>query len=179
MTTTKTSTSRRMPGNVRRRMASQRSGVSGRWTNRMQNDPDRTRRGSPALVAGELGVRITHAHLPGNMIGCYNPLEERVYADLRLTPFERRSVIAHELGHVYYGHTCDLGMASAIERQADAFAASLLIDPIEYARCEMFNADVHAIADDLCVTVDIVKAFRRHILNRISDRTYAGHRRVG
>ncbi|WP_181440376.1 ImmA/IrrE family metallo-endopeptidase [Curtobacterium sp. MCLR17_042] len=145
----------------------------------MQNDPDRTRRGSPALVAGELGVRITHAHLPGNMIGCYNPLEERVYADLRLTPFERRSVIAHELGHVYYGHTCDLGMASAIERQADAFAASLLIDPIEYARCEMFNADVHAIADDLCVTVDIVKAFRRHILNRISDRTYAGHRRVG
>lgn len=145
----------------------------------MRSDTGRSRRASLGQVARSLGVRITYANMPEGIIGYYNPLEARVYADIRCTPDEKCSVIAHELGHVHHGHTCDLGHDSPIERQADAYAAQLLIEPTEYARAELlYNGDVHAIADELCVTVDLVQAFQNHVLARFGERTYAAGKRV-
>ncbi|WIA97655.1 ImmA/IrrE family metallo-endopeptidase [Curtobacterium sp. MCBA15_004] len=145
----------------------------------MRSDTGRSRRTSLGEVARSLGVRITYAPMPAGVIGYYNPLEHRVYADVRCTPDEKCSVIAHELGHVHHGHTCDLGADSPIERQADAYAARLLIEPTEYARAELlYSGDVHAIADELCVTVDLVQAFQSLVLARLGERTYASGRRV-
>jgi Zn-dependent peptidase ImmA (M78 family) len=128
--------------------------------------------------AAALGVRVVMTHMPDGILGGYSPLEARIYLDLGLTPSERRSVLAHELGHVYYGHTCDQGPTSLLERQADTYAATLLVHPEDYAALEQISADVHYIAEELNVTPDIVYAFRRHVLQRLGDRTYAGRRPV-
>lgn len=128
--------------------------------------------------AAALGVRVVLTHLPDDMLGAYSPIEERVYLDLGLTPSERRSVLAHELGHVHYGHTCDLGPDSHIERQADAYAATLLVHPEDYAHLERISADTHFIAEELDVTPNVIDDFRRYVLRKLGHRTYAGHRPV-
>ncbi|MFC7431022.1 MULTISPECIES: ImmA/IrrE family metallo-endopeptidase [unclassified Agrococcus] len=86
-----------------------------------------------------------------------------------LTHSEQRSVIAHELGHAYYGHDCTTERA---EREADRWAADLLVDPEHYALLEREGADLHAIAESLDVTEDVVDAFRAHCLQRLGRRTY-------
>lgn len=145
----------------------------------MRSDTGRTWRASPGRVARSLGARITYAHMPPGIIGCYNPMEKRVYADLRCTPDEKSSVIAHELGHAHHGHTCDLGADSPIERQADSFAAQLLIEPLEYARADsLYGGEVHSIADEFSVTVDLVQAFKSLVLARFGERIYAAGKRV-
>ncbi|PZE59791.1 ImmA/IrrE family metallo-endopeptidase [Curtobacterium sp. MCPF17_001] len=126
--------------------------------------------------AAGLGVRVVLTHMPDGLLGGYSPLEGRVYLDLGLTPSERRSVLARELGHVYYGHTCDQGPTSLLERQADTYAATLLVHPEDYAALERISADAHYIAEELNVTPDVVYAFRRHVLQRLGERTYAGRR---
>jgi len=56
----------------------------------------------------------------------------------------RRSMIAHELGHAAYGHTVSDAKA---ERQADEYAARLLITEGDYRRAEtMFGQDVDTLA---------------------------------
>lgn len=119
-------------------------------------------------LAAEEGLTVHACHLPEGMLGCYQPDSARIWFDLRLTPAERRSVIAHELGHHRYG---DRTSTPAAERRADRFAASLLIDPAEYARIERIHSDVWTIADELQVTVKIVEAYRAQCLERIGEVT--------
>ncbi|WP_137843815.1 ImmA/IrrE family metallo-endopeptidase [Microbacterium sp. 2FI] len=125
-------------------------------------------------VAAEYGVSVHFAHLDEDL-GCFVPDEQRVYLDLRLTPAQRRSVLAHELGHVHYGHHADSPLA---ERQADIYAARLLIDPAEYARLERINPDQHHIADELGVTIDVIYTFETNCLTRLRGVTYV-HPRMG
>lgn len=117
------------------------------------------------------------AHLPGDLLGCFLPEERTIYLDARLTPIERRSVLAHELGHVRHGHP-RTGRRSAQdvaseERQADRFAAFLLVDPEAYARLERIDPDPATIADELGVTRDIVDTFRTQCVTRLADASYA------
>lgn len=72
----------------------------------------------------------------------------------------RRSMIAHELGHAAYGHTVSDAKA---ERQADEYAARLLITEGDYRRAEtMFGQDVDTLAYELNVTPSLVIAWREH-----------------
>lgn len=118
----------------------------------------------------ELGLKLHATHLPDGILGYYSRTEHRIYFDLGLTPSERESVIAHELGHAFHNHGCD---SPKHERQADTYAAELLIDPVEYASLERMGGDDHYIADELGITVDLVQHYRTHCLQRIGARTYA------
>ncbi|WP_119698638.1 ImmA/IrrE family metallo-endopeptidase [Microbacterium halotolerans] len=128
-------------------------------------------------LAADHGVAVTSATLPDDLLGCYVPDLRRIYLDSRLTPSEERSVLAHELGHVHYAHPCGddapSDTARARERQADVFAARLLIDTDAYARLERVDADAHAIADDLGVTVELVEIYRTHCLQRVGNSARA------
>lgn len=119
--------------------------------------------------AAEMGIRVHAAHLPDGILGYYSPEEGRVYFDFALTPSERVTTIAHELGHAHHGHRCD---SDRNERQADTYAAELLIDPSEYAYLERISTDAAYIADELGVTTELVGHFRQHCLQRLGDRTY-------
>ncbi|MDN4615965.1 ImmA/IrrE family metallo-endopeptidase [Leifsonia sp. F6_8S_P_1B] len=118
-------------------------------------------------MAADRGLRVCAAHLPPGIMGYYSPDESRIYFDVGLTPSERRTTIAHELGHHDYGHR---GNSSRAERLADSYAADLLIDPYDYAALELVNPDIAHIAEELCVTEQLVRHFQENCLQRVGDR---------
>lgn len=103
------------------------------------------------------------------MIGCYVPDLARIYFDLGITLPERRSAIAHELGHAHFGHDCD---DPASERQADTYAATLLVEPEWYAELEQINHDAEWIADEMNVAPWIIVDYRKYCLQRLGEATY-------
>lgn len=119
--------------------------------------------------AWAMGLEVHGAHIPRPKIGAYFPDLHRIYFDLALTYAERRTVIAHEIGHAYYGHTCDSGRN---ERQADKYAAALLVNPEWYQELEMINHDAEWIADEMNVAPYAIVDYRRYCLQRLGDVTY-------
>ncbi|MCK2024614.1 ImmA/IrrE family metallo-endopeptidase [Microbacterium sp. kSW2-24] len=114
-----------------------------------------------------------HVHfwaLPERIRGLYDHEERRIYLNLRLTPFERRSTLAHELGHAHYGHDCTSPRG---EKQARSYAAGLLIDPEEYERLERINPDKHWLAEEFSVTPQIIHDYEHHFLTRLRGITYS------
>lgn len=124
-------------------------------------------------MAAMAGLTVHGAHLSGGKIGCYVAARRRIYFDLNLTLPERRSVIAHELGHAHYQHEGD---SPAHERLADAYAASLLVDPEWYAELERINHDAEWIAEEMMVAPWVIADYRRFCLERIGDTTYTNSR---
>lgn len=86
-----------------------------------------------------------------------------IIVNSRLHSGYQREVLAHELGHVYHGHDWRHPHDEARdERQADAYAARLLISPLEYAAAErVYGPHLGALAEALHVSVEIVQAWRR------------------
>lgn len=125
--------------------------------------------------AAAVGLQVHGSHLPRPKIGSYVPELRRIYFDLDLTIAERRTVIAHELGHHHYGHDCD---SPRHERLADAYAATLLVDPAWYAELERIDSDAEWIADEMNVAPYVIVDYRRYCLQRIGDVTYS-HARMG
>lgn len=76
-----------------------------------------------------------------------------------LTEREARSLLAHELGHAHHG---DAGPQPAhIEARAWRYAATLLIDPAEYALAEHTHGPrKDAIADALDVTREVITGYQ-------------------
>lgn len=109
-----------------------------------------------------LGVTVATATLPPTHRGVYDHARALVVYDYRLTPVERRCVLAHELGHVYHGHTT-FGDEDA-ERAADAYAARLLIDPAAHAAAERLDPSPAAIAEELGVEERLVRVFEDGLL---------------
>jgi hypothetical protein len=81
-----------------------------------------------------------------------------------------RSTLAHECGHAFYGHNCT---SPAGERQARKYAATLLIDPEEYARLERINPDQHWLAEEFSVTPRIIFDYEAFCLTRVRGVTYS------
>ncbi|WP_382307367.1 ImmA/IrrE family metallo-endopeptidase [Herbiconiux sp. UC225_62] len=123
-----------------------------------------------------LGIRIHLAHLneiePG-LLGFYDHDDSAIYVEIGLTRAERREVIAHELGHAKYCHTCE---SATGERQANRYAASLLVDPDAYARAESISHDVAFIAEELDVTPQIVLDYQHYCIEKIGLVTYVDPR---
>ncbi|MFJ2298105.1 ImmA/IrrE family metallo-endopeptidase [Oerskovia paurometabola] len=85
--------------------------------------------------------------------------------DRRLTAFTLRMTLAHEIGHAHHDHpwTDDPVVWNLQEREADIFAALLLISPEEYARAErIVGGHQGAIAKELNVTENYVLLWREN-----------------
>lgn len=124
--------------------------------------------------AARLGVAVHAAHLPAPWRGFYDADGGRVVYDIRLTPVARACVLAHELGHVFYGHTS--AQDEAGEALADYYAACLLIDPAEYARAVRVSGSVEAVADELGVEARLLRVWVRRALTRVGGATYVRSR---
>ena len=69
--------------------------------------------------------------LPADLEGGYDAANNRILISDRLTPIQRRCVLAHEISHARHhdvGCKCD----SATERRADMEAARMLVNQLEY-----------------------------------------------
>lgn len=75
-----------------------------------------------------------------------------------------RSVLAHELGHAFYGDAPSehAPLTQRHERRANEWAAARLITAADYAAAEeMRDGHIGSMAFDLNVTVEIVCGFQR------------------
>ena len=126
--------------------------------------------------AASLGVSVHVAHIDGPQRGFYDAKLKRVVYDYELTPVERDTVLAHELGHVFYDHQCYGN--PAFEAAADYYAACLLIDPERYIAAEAIDPSPGAIAEELGVEPKLVRAFEAKALTRVRGVTYV-HSRMG
>lgn len=126
--------------------------------------------------AGTLGVGVHFASLDDDpeLLGYYSPASRLIVVRLGLTLGQSRWVLAHEAGHAYYNHRCaGMHRTDSTERQANTYAARLLIDPREYARLEAINPDQHWLADEFSVSVDAIFAYEEHCLTRLQGITYS------
>lgn len=88
-----------------------------------------------------------------------------IVMDRRLTQVERRSVLAHELGHVIRGDVpCgDEILDCRQESVVDQWAARKLIDLDALVDALRWSDDRHEVAESLWVTVDLLEVRVRHL----------------
>ncbi|GEM_PF-1574584 len=108
------------------------------------------------------GVEVIERHLPNTWPhALYIPELNTIYLEARQPHCYKRANLAHELGHVFYGHTTNSPKA---ERQADVFAAMQLIDPIEYRHAEAaYGTNEELLAYELGVTPHVIRVWRECI----------------
>ena len=121
-------------------------------------------------LAAELGIHVRVAVITPGVRAFYDMPSKTIYISRRLTSLEKFCALAHELGHVHYGHDCSTQSA---EDQANNFACRLLIDPEAYAVAEILSPYAEDMADELGVTVEMVLHYQRHALQKLGERTYA------
>lgn len=121
--------------------------------------------------AAQLGVSVHVAHIDGPERGYYDAENNIVVYDFELTYIERRCVLAHELGHAYYGHRCSGN--PRFEEDADFYASCLLIAPGAYMAAGTINPASDAIADELEVEPRIVRVYEKRALVQLRGVTYA------
>lgn len=102
-------------------------------------------------LAQTMGVTIFEtSKLGSHLNACFHPLTKTVFVRMALDPATKICAIAHELGHVYYGHSCSSPRA---EREADEWAARQLLtaDLVEKASRDC-DGYISAMAAELSVT---------------------------
>lgn len=106
----------------------------------------------------ELEVSIVEARLPYGWWGAYDSTNHRILILPELAWVQRRSVIAHELGHAYYRHP---GTSVKQERQASHWACRRLIDQSDFI-------DALRISDDVQGVAHILEVLPRDIRNYLN-----------
>lgn len=88
-----------------------------------------------------------------------------IVMDKRLNQVERRSVLAHELGHAIRGDTpCGTDILDARqETVVDQWAARQLITLEALADALRWSDDAHEVADSLWVTTDLLEVRIAHL----------------
>lgn len=106
--------------------------------------------------------------LPADLEGGYDAANNRILISDRLTPIQRRCVLAHEISHARHhdvGCKCD----SATERRADMEAARMLVNQLEYQSAEIiFDGDECAIARELNVMPWIIRAYKNWLHDSVA-----------
>ncbi len=121
-------------------------------------------------LAEERGLRIVERAGPTR--GGFDPAHSIIRVAPGMSARTTRSVLAHELGHATLRHapTTHARLSARQERQADAWAARLLISPQAYAAAENLRGPHPAsLAFELDVTVELVIAYQA-LLARASER---------
>jgi Zn-dependent peptidase ImmA (M78 family) len=115
-------------------------------------------------LAGEHGVRVVER--PGATRGGFDPTTRTIRLNPGMSARTTRSVLAHELGHAVLGHTPSTvpAVRRQQERQADEWAACLLITADAYAQAEDARGPhLASLAFELDVTIELVVAYQRRL----------------
>lgn len=106
--------------------------------------------------AESIGVRIREAPVPAGWWGVYDHRHRLITLEPGLGLAQRRSTLAHELGHATYGHH---GHTPKTELIADKWAARKLLNVdllLDHAKA---NADVRELAANLEVMPWVIETF--------------------
>lgn len=112
-------------------------------------------------LAEEMGVMVvTHT---GGKKGGWNPVTRTVSLREGMHEVQTLCTLAHELGHAHYRHQFGAtGLArEQQEREANEWAAILLIDENDYMAAEISCDSISSIAHELGVTILMVGIWRQ------------------
>lgn len=111
-------------------------------------------------LADALGVAVVETpYLDDGLNGQYLHHRRLILLRHGLDPWTRKSALAHELGHAYYGD--NIHGDPRLERRADQFAAQILITPTEYRLAEkLHDGHTGAIAYELGVTPHLITVWK-------------------
>lgn len=97
--------------------------------------------------------------LPADLEGGYDAANNRILISDRLTPIQRRCVLAHEISHAKH-HDIGCKTDAYTEQRADVEAAKMLISQTDYVTAEiLYGNDECAIARELSVMPWIIRAY--------------------
>lgn len=125
--------------------------------------------------ASSIGYTVEHVDLRqfGREAMCHNP-SRTIYVHPGMHHRKERSLTWHELGHATLEHEPSIFEAinRRQERQADEWAAHMLIDHVEYMLAvEKYGTNTEWIAQDLGVLEKLLTAYVR-TLHRVGDVVY-------
>jgi Zn-dependent peptidase ImmA (M78 family) len=115
-----------------------------------------TYRKDPDALAHRLGIRVINGAPPHGWWGAYLHAYRAIILRHDLGPHQRRSTLAHELGHAHYGHT---GHHPSQERLADRYAANLLINADELLDAILTHQTIPALSAELGVMPSLVTTY--------------------
>lgn len=102
-----------------------------------------------------LGVQVVTGEI-GALMGAYMVEMNVILLNERLAPLQRRSTLAHELGHAFFKHP---GTAPHWERQASEWAARILISRRDFLEVSRVHREEVAMANELGVLPRDVKHY--------------------
>ncbi|WP_407316710.1 ImmA/IrrE family metallo-endopeptidase [Isoptericola halotolerans] len=129
-------------------------------------------------AAEELGVHVKWMDL-GRRAGELRR-SGLVLLNHRKSVLTQRCTLAHEMGHWTLGHDWTLYHdVPRDEREADAYAAELLISPVEYALAERTHGEhPGALARELEVTRRLIEVWQDDVWRRATRPTVRRHLRA-
>lgn len=120
----------------------------------------------PDQIAAGMGIRVDDTPVPTDWPnGLWIPDQHRIILRHDMDWITRRCTLAHEIGHAHHRHelTGIPHLDARMERQADAFAALILIGAREYATAEREHGPhTGALAHALDVTPHYIRVWRGH-----------------
>lgn len=113
-------------------------------------------------LAESNGIKVQEVRLRA-FRGFYVDEVQIIVVSSLLNTTQKRTTLAHELGHAHYGDVAvlDEPLREWQERRADEWAAELLIDPQQYAEAEALHGPhPGAIAQHLNVTRELAEVWQ-------------------
>ena len=106
--------------------------------------------------------------LPADLEGVYDAANDRILISDRLTPIQRRCVLAHEISHAKH-HDIGCKTDAYTEQRADVEAAKMLISQTDYVTAEiLYGNDECAIARELSVMPWIIRAYKQWLHDSVA-----------
>ncbi|NKW16884.1 ImmA/IrrE family metallo-endopeptidase [Rhodococcus hoagii] len=127
-------------------------------------------------AAAEAGLIVVEGDIPSHESARYYHSHRVIVLRSGMSAVDTHTALGHELGHAHHGHSCsqDAGTCRKQERQADEYAAQLLITPVEYREAErIYGHHVSGLALHLGVTPRIVRAWQELWLRKGTHGTAA------
>jgi hypothetical protein len=140
-------------------------------TNSIVGETERERPWSPwrYLHTAHRDVLVYEAELPGDLLAWVDLDRRMIWLDSRLTQAEKRSSLAHEIGHLERGSCCDPAREAAEEQVVEEWAARRLIDAHALARALQWSRHLDEVADELWVDEHLVRARLRTLTDAEQD----------
>lgn len=111
----------------------------------------------------DLGVRLEYrTDLPPGRLGVYYDDERLIVIKANLTLPLEAETLCHEYVHAKYR---DRSCHPTVEHRAQREAAQMLIHPDDYARAERISSSPLSIAQELGVTLHLVKVFQHGVVS--------------
>lgn len=117
--------------------------------------------------AHDLDVVVRETEMPFGLWGAYHDASGMILLQRGIAPLQRRSTLAHELGHAFYRHE---GTTPRQEHDASQWAARVLIKRADFmAATAVFDSPI-AVAHELHVLPVDVEAYAAFLRHQRGDR---------